>query len=586
MKTLLIAINSRYIHSSLAPWYLKASCGDSFGEIKVVEYTINDYTDSVLRKIYEEKCDVAAFSCYIWNFDEVIKVVDNLKKVSPGIRIVLGGPEVSFDPFDILNKYKSVDFVLSGEGEESFRLLLKSFQDPYVELKDIGGLCYREKGQVTGNASLALIGDLNSIPSPYTEDMLKFSKGKIIYYESSRGCPFSCSYCISSTYNGVRYFSIDRVKEELLRIINAGTALVKFVDRTFNCSKERAKEILRFVIDNSKETRFHFEAAADLFDEEMLEILSDAPHGMIQLEIGIQSTNTLTLQAVNRKTDLEKVFYYVNRITEQKNIHIHLDLIAGLPHEDYNSFKKSFDDVYRLMPHKLQLGFLKLLKGSGIRKDCSKFGYEFREYRPYEVLSNSRIGFGEIMTLKGIEDLVERYYNSGRFKLSLRFVIDNCFDSPFEFYECLYSYYREMGCIERSISSRELYSILLEFTEKMQLKVNSELLKELLKFDFMISDNTNNLPAGLCRDSAKAFREDCFAFLKEEDNIMSYLPQFKGQPAKKIINKVHFERFLYDLTSENGFERKNTIYLFNYATKDEVTGHYEYNKVEEISTQQ
>lgn len=579
MKTLLIAINSRYIHSSLAPWYLKASCGDSFGEIKVVEYTINDNTDSVLRRIYEEKCDVAAFSCYIWNFDEVLRVADNLKKISPKVRIVFGGPEVSYDPLEILNSCKSVDFILSGEGEESFRLLLKSFLDPDVELKDICGLSYRKNGQATGNTSLSLIKDLNSIPSPYTEGMLKSSKGKILYYESSRGCPFSCSYCISSTYSGVRYFSIDRVKEELLRIINAGAALVKFVDRTFNCNKARAKEILRFIVENSRETRFHFEAAADLFDEEMLEILANAPRGLIQLEIGIQSTNTLTLEAVNRKTNLEKVFYYVNKITGQKNIHVHLDLIAGLPHEDFNSFKKSFNDVYKLSPHKLQLGFLKLLKGSGIRKDSEKYGYEFREYRPYEVLSNSCISFDEIMMLKGIEDLAERYCNSGRFKLSLRFIIDTCFESPFEFYECLYNYFLESGLIERAISSRELYSILLDFIERRQLEVKPELFKELLKFDFLISDNTNNLPSGLGSNSSKSFREECFAFLKDEENIKLHLPQFTGQPAKKIINKVHFERFLYDLTGENGFERKDTVYLFNYAVKDEVSGHYEYRKI-------
>ncbi len=581
MKTIIIAVNSKYIHSSLAPWYLKAACKSNCGTIKVMEFTINDNPDSVLSRIYAEGCDIAAFSCYIWNINFILKVAENLKKILPNIKIVLGGPEVSYDPQQVLELHPFVDFVIFGEGESAFNELLGFLNGVGKELYDIKGLSYREDGRITVSKIFPLEQDLDSIPSPYNNEMLSCIGNRIVYFESSRGCPFSCSYCISSTFEGVRYFSLDRVKKDLRFLMAAGVKLVKFVDRTFNCNKDRAKSIFEFIINNARNTVFHFEAAADLFDEEIIEILSRAPKGLIQFEIGIQSTNEVTLEAVKRKTNIKKVLYYVKRLMELGNIHIHVDLIAGLPFEDYSSFRKSFNDVYNLFPHQLQLGFLKMLKGSAIRNESLKYGYKFREYPPYEILGNEFLSYEDIVKLKRIEEVLERYYNSARFERSLKYIINGFFDSPFEFFEEFSLFYLKEGCFERSISSRELYTILLKFIAESNRKVDLTLLNELLKFDFLISDNTNNLPVGIERIFKESFKTKCFEFLKTSDNIAKFLPDFCGEPPKKIFNRVHFELFRYDITENVSIPtKKDTVILFNYSEKNPITEHYSYIKIQ------
>lgn len=581
MKTIIIAVNSKYIHSSLAPWYLKAACKSNCGTIKVMEFTINDNPDSVLSRIYAEGCDIAAFSCYIWNINFILKVAENLKKILPNIKIVLGGPEVSYDPQQVLELHPFVDFVIFGEGESAFNELLGFLNGVGKELYDIKGLSYREDGRITVSKIFPLEQDLDSIPSPYNNEMLSCIGNRIVYFESSRGCPFSCSYCISSTFEGVRYFSLDRVKKDLRFLMAAGVKLVKFVDRTFNCNKDRAKSIFEFIINNARNTVFHFEAAADLFDEEIIEILSRAPKGLIQFEIGIQSTNEVTLEAVKRKTNIKKVLYYVKRLMELGNIHIHVDLIAGLPFEDYSSFRKSFNDVYNLFPHQLQLGFLKMLKGSAIRNESLKYGYKFREYPPYEILGNEFLSYEDIVKLKRIEEVLERYYNSARFERSLKYIINGFFDSPFEFFEEFSLFYLKEGCFERSISSRELYTILLKFIAESNRKVDLTLLNELLKFDFLISDNTNNLPVGIERIFKESFKTKCFEFLKTSDNIAKFLPDFCGEPPKKIFNRVHFELFRYNITENVSIPtKKDTVILFNYSEKNPITEHYSYIKIQ------
>jgi len=581
MKTIIIAVNSKYIHSSLAPWYLKAACKSNCGTIKVMEFTINDNPDSVLSRIYAEGCDIAAFSCYIWNINFILKVAENLKKILPNIKIVLGGPEVSYDPQQVLELHPFVDFVIFGEGESAFNELLGFLNGVGKELYDIKGLSYREDGRITVSKIFPLEQDLDSIPSPYNNEMLSCIGNRIVYFESSRGCPFSCSYCISSTFEGVRYFSLDRVKKDLRFLMAAGVKLVKFVDRTFNCNKDRAKSIFEFIINNAGNTVFHFEAAADLFDEEIIEILSRAPKGLIQFEIGIQSTNEVTLEAVKRKTNIKKVLYYVKRLMELGNIHIHVDLIAGLPFEDYSSFRKSFNDVYNLFPHQLQLGFLKMLKGSAIRNESLKYGYKFREYPPYEILGNEFLSYEDIVKLKRIEEVLERYYNSARFERSLKYIINGFFDSPFEFFEEFSLFYLKEGCFERSISSRELYTILLKFIAESNRKVDLTLLNELLKFDFLISDNTNNLPVGIERIFKESFKTKCFEFLKTSDNIAKFLPDFCGEPPKKIFNRVHFELFRYNITENVSIPtKKDTVILFNYSEKNPITEHYSYIKIQ------
>ena len=577
MKTVIVALNSKYIHSALAPWYLKANCTPDCGEVKVMEFSINEMTDSILSEIYEENCDIAAFSCYIWNIGEVLKIADNLKKVLPKVKIVLGGPEVSFSSYEMMKNNSFIDYILSGEGEEAFRNLLRSFSDPSVTLSSIKSLTYRDGQNIVCGNEYALIEDLNTVKSPYSEDMFKSIGNKIVYYESSRGCPFNCSYCLSSTFKGVRYLDLERVKSDILMFIKNGIKMVKFVDRTFNCNPDRAKQIFAFIIENAGKTCFHFEAAADLFDEEMLSILAKAPEGLIQFEIGVQTTNNKTIEAINRKTRLEKVFDNVQKINDLKNIHIHLDLIVGLPYEDYQSFKKSFNDVYGLAPQQLQVGFLKLLKGSLIRKEWDKHGYKFRDYPPYEVLSSDYLSYGEISKLKNIEDMVERFFNSGRFEKTLNHLI-KAFSSPFDFYEKLSEYFKERGYFKRSLSSRDLYNVIMNFAQDSKLNMDIKILNELLKFDFLVSNNTNNLPSGLIRNMEQGFKEKCFEFLKNEEYVSEYIPNFKGLPAKQIYSKVHFERFSYDVTKDN-IMQANTVVLFDYTHYNNVKGQYNYIKV-------
>lgn len=573
MKTVIVALNAKYVHSSLAAWYLKSSCGEECGEIEVMEFTINDSLDSILAAIYLERPDVAAFSCYIWNMENVLKLAENLKKVCVGVKLVLGGPEVSFDAVDLMDSNPYVDYIISGEGELSFKLLLRHLQDGTGRIEDAYGLAFRTDKGIKANKPVNLIENLDSIPTPYTDDMFNSSGGRIMYFESSRGCPFSCSYCISSTFHGVRYFTLDRVKSDLLRIMKSDARQIKFVDRTFNCNRERAKEIFRFVIENAPQINpglnFHFETAADLFDEEITDILAKAPAGLIQLEIGIQTTNAKALKAIDRVTRLDRVYYYVNKLRENGNIHLHLDLIAGLPEEDFQSFRNSFDDVYNMRPHQLQLGFLKMLKGSKLRAQSSSYGYVFREYPPYEVLFNNYMTFGELLELKKIEEMVERYYNSGRFVKTLEYIIPAFFGSPFEFYRKLSAFGFEKGYLDRALSSRELYSILFEFIKTVIDQTGYGLLNDYLKLDFLASDSSNNLPGGLERTESKNFKEWCFEFLKNEQNIRTYLPGYINVPAKQIFKNVHFEKF----------DHLKTLLLFDYGSKNRVTGLYNYFKL-------
>lgn len=579
MKTVIVALNSKYIHSALAPWYLKANCPPGCGEIKVLEFSINDLTDNVLARIYEENCDVVAFSCYIWNIEEVLKLADNLKKVNPQIKIIVGGPEVSFNANDIMEKYQFIDYIISGEGETAFRRLISSFANEDVDIGSIENVTYRKGEGIAQGESYGIIEDLNLINSPYSDEMLAATGGKIVYYESSRGCPFNCSYCLSSTFKGVRYLSMDRVKSDILSFIKAGVKLVKFVDRTFNCNLDRAKEIISFINENAARTHFHFEAAADLFDEEMLDILKKTPAGLIQFEIGIQTTNNKALEAVNRKTRLDKVFSNIVKLNSLGNVHLHLDLIVGLPYEDYNSFKKSFNEVCELEPQQLQVGFLKLLKGSSIRANKDKYGYKFRDYPPYEILSSDYLSYGEIIKLKNIEDMVERFMNSGRFDKTLKMLIKSSFCSPFDFYEKLSSYFKDSGYFQRNLSSRDMYTALLGFVKSMELDLDEKAVMELMKFDFLHSNNTNNLPEGITRNMEVGFKEKCFEFLKSEDNIKNFIPEFEGIPAKQIYSKVHFEIFSFDVTKNHIGESEKTVVLFDYTTSNPVTGYYYFTKV-------
>ncbi|HHW31920.1 MAG TPA: B12-binding domain-containing radical SAM protein [Clostridiaceae bacterium] len=598
MKTLLVALNSKYIHSSLAVWYLKAYCSNedeqAYNGVEIAEYTINDNIESILGSICLKKPEIICFSCYIWNIEYVLKLTRNIKKLMPECIIILGGPEVSYDAEKIMEAEPSVDFIISGEGETALKNLLQHIRQGQVShfthIKQIRGLTYREKGEIKSTEPCTLIENLDEIPSPYTDEFFILLKNRIVYYESSRGCPFNCSYCLSSTIAGVRYFSLDRVKKDISILISRNVRQVKFVDRTFNANKKRAKEIFKYIIEESAKTRsdinFHFEMGGDLFDEEMLDILSTAPPGLIQFEIGVQTTNQDALKEIDRITDYEKLKNNIQRLISNGNIHIHLDLIAGLPYEDYESFIKSFNDVYSLNPHHLQLGFLKLLKGSKIRRQSGLHGYIFRDYPPYEVLSNKYISYNRILTLKAVEELVERYYNSGRFTISLRYITKKIFHKPFDFYYSFSKYYETCGYYEKSLGAKELYRVLYEFIEAVADQSSLNLIKDLLRLDFLKCDSSGSLPDILKSDTPKEFKDECFQFLREEDNIKKYLPGFNGMTAKDMYKKVHFQIFDYnifswkdDIPKEKVIPEK-TVVLFDYTKKDRVTGWFTFTKLD------
>ncbi len=406
MKTIIVAINAKYIHSNLAVWYLKASCGVSCGDVGVFEHTINERLDEILYHIIEEMPDNIVFSCYIWNIDYIKKLAANIKKVFRDCSIILGGPEVSFDCEQFMHENPDVDYIIRGEGEEAFPMLLECLNGRNVSKREIPGLILRQDGVVKPDKCLNIVKKLDNIPSPYLPEMLSSLGGRIAYYESSRGCPFECSYCLSSTIKGMRYFSMDRVEKDLEKLIKAGVGQIKFVDRTFNCHKKRSKQIINLLLDLSDKysvtdnINFHFEADAHLFDGDFMVFLKKIPRGLIQFEVGIQSTKSITLKEVDRRCEVDKSLENIRKIVSLGNIHLHAGLIAGLPFEDMHSFGEAFNRVFSLKAHQIQLGFLKMLKGSKIRKEADLHGYLFRDYPPYEVLSNKYMDSFEIVTKK------------------------------------------------------------------------------------------------------------------------------------------------------------------------------------------
>ncbi|PYG88445.1 radical SAM superfamily enzyme YgiQ (UPF0313 family) [Ruminiclostridium sufflavum DSM 19573] len=578
MKTVLTGINSKYIHTCLAVWYLKSSIskGSKIPDesILIREFTINDSKDNILAEIYKEKPDIITFSCYIWNTELILMLSKELKKLLPGCLIVLGGPEVSYNAEAVLKDNCSIDFVLCGEGEETFPVLYGSLLEGTDAYRSLSGIAYRTESSVVYNKGFSLIQNLDDINSPYTPELLEAAANRIVYYESSRGCPFSCSYCISSTFNGVRFFSMDRVKQDLNTLLLYKPKLIKFVDRTFNCNKRRAKEIFEYIIGLKSSTLFHFEAAADLFDEDILRLLSNAPKGTIQLEIGIQTTNADTLEEIDRVTDIAKLSGNVKKILDNGNIHVHLDLIAGLPCENLETFKKSFNDVYGMRPHQLQLGFLKLLHGSRIRKEAEKHGFVYRSYAPYEVLKNNYVSFEDILLMKDVEEVLERYYNSSRYGSSLEFIEEGFFPDAFELYYRLSVFCRERGYLDRPISYRENIAILYEFFESrissQKLSIcekNSEVFRQKMIFDFLSCDSSCAVPECLKREKDLISVGSIHQLLKNEELVKEYLPDFIGAPVKSILKKIFFIK-LNELTQDG------EIMLFDYSGRDLLSGRY------------
>ncbi len=459
MKILLTTLNSKYIHSNLALRYLYASAETSRHAIDIQEFTINNEEDYIFTELLRRNYDVICFSCYIWNVEKILYLAENLKKARPETRVLLGGPEVSYDVVPFMSRHKFIDFIIAGEGEATFSELAEELLSDMPEFERIRGLTYRQEGKIFVNPPAPPIS-FELIPFPYLN--LVCESDKIMYYESSRGCPFQCEYCLSSLERKVRTLSMERVKSDLSYFIYKNVKQVKFIDRTFNWDKKRCYEIMNYLIlsDNGI-TNFHFELCGDLIDENLLQLLSVVRSGLFQFEIGIQSTNDKTLRACNRNSNFQKLSENVKQLRAFDNIHLHLDLIAGLPYEDYLSFRKSFNDVYALKGHALQLGFLKLLKGAPIREQVEEHGYIYRSKAPYEVIANKYIPASDLIRLKKIENLLDLYYNRRGFRQTLDFAIENLAETPFDFYEELADYYYLKGFQHRSHKKEDVYRIFL-----------------------------------------------------------------------------------------------------------------------------
>ena len=539
MKILLVACNAKYIHSNLAVYDLQAYASDYADHIVLKEYTINQQKDDIMRDIYLEHPDVVCVSCYIWNLSFVKELMADLIKILPGADFWAGGPEVSYDAEKFLTENSEFKGVMVGEGEETFKELAGYYVEKNPQdLKDMTGICYRDGDRIIHNGWRQIM-DLSSIPFIY-KDLSEF-KNRIIYYESSRGCPFSCSYCLSSIDKKLRFRDTETVKKELQFFIDNKVPQVKFVDRTFNCKHDHAMAIWKYINEHDNGvTNFHFEISADLLREEELQEMSTMRPGLIQLEIGVQSTNPDTIKAIHRTMDFEKLKGIVDRIHSFGNIHQHLDLIAGLPYEDYDSFRNSFNDVYALKPQQLQLGFLKVLKGSHMMEMCREYGIVYKTQEPYEVLSTKWLDYDHVLKLKTVENMVEVYYNSGQFQNTLEY-LENFFPDAFSIYERLGSFYMEKGYGDVSHTRMRRYEILLEFLEDVP-EISMDQVKDQMIYDLYLRENLKSRP-GFARDQ-KPFERQIWDFRKRE----------------KVAKNAHVEVFA-----------DGTVLLFNYADRDPLT---------------
>lgn len=560
---LLAAINAKYIHSNLAVYSLKAYAKKYQNQIGLAEYTINQNPDDILKGIYRDHPEVLCISCYIWNISYVKNLIREVHKVLPDTAIWLGGPEVSYDARKVLEEHPEVTGVMKGEGEVTFLELAGFYLEGISELAKIEGITYRDGDQIQENPWRG-ITDLSTIPFVY-KDLKKF-ENRIIYYESSRGCPFSCSYCLSSIDKKLRFRDLELVKEELQFFLDHNVPQVKFVDRTFNCKHDHAMAIWKYLIahDNGI-TNFHFEVAADLLNEEEIALIRTMRPGMIQLEIGVQSTNPDTIREIHRKMDFAQVSEVVTRVQEGHNVHQHLDLIAGLPYEDYDSFGKSFCDVYQLRPQQLQLGFLKVLKGSFMYQAAPEYGCVCQSREPYEVLYTRWLPYDDVLRLKLVEEMVEVYYNSNQFGKTLR-AIEKLFDNPFALYEALGAFYDKKGYMDISHTRIRRYEILQEFLQEYVDEEQMDYYRQLMICDLYARENMKTRPAWA--KDLKAYKRDIWEFYLKEEETHEYLPEYEGYDEKQLARMTHLERMDYD--PDTGVREPCWI-LFDYRSRDVLT---------------
>ena len=601
MKILLTAINAKYIHSNPAVYSLRACAGEDFWPfLEIAEYTINNRKEEILADIYRRKPDVVAFSCYIWNWSIIGGLLAELPKILPDVSVWLGGPEVSYDPEEVFARYPTVAGIMIGEGEQTFRELAEYYCNDAVcsdrekgdgtdryggenggaGLDAIRGIAYRAQNGEVCRTPVRELTDISKLPFLY-DDLGQF-ENRILYYESSRGCPYRCSYCLSSIDKKVRLRDIDIVKKELQFFLDHKVKQVKFVDRTFNCDHEHAKEIWQYLVEHDNGvTNFHFEIAADIITEEELGILAGMRPGLAQLEIGVQTVNPETLREIRRSADLEKIRRVVKRIEKGHNIHVHLDLIAGLPCENYESFVHSFNCVYDMGPQQLQLGFLKLLKGSYMYEKAADYEMQYMDAPPYEVLSTKWLSYEEILRLKQVEEMVELYYNSSQFTYTLP-IVQMAFSDAYAMYLCLSDFYREKGYLLSSPSRSCRYQALLDFavnadfSEEFSAEISErkEMLRQVLTFDLYLRENMKSRP-----DFAKdlsPYKLSLHDFYKKEEETRRYLPGYEGYDGRQLGKMTHMEIFDYPVWEQEPRKRIRRLeapcmVLFDYRVRDALT---------------
>lgn len=570
MKILLTAVNAKYIHSNPAVYSLRAYAGEKFREyLEIAEYTINHRLEDILSDLYHRNPEVITFSCYIWNWSMIRELLNEIPKILPNCPIWLGGPEVSFHGKDILNQYPQVTGIMIGEGEKTFQEIIEYYLKNGItysldQLSKISGLLLREKQTAERE-----ITDMSTLPFLY-DDMEPF-ENRILYYESSRGCPYRCSYCLSSIEKKVRFRDIYMVKKELQFFLDRRVPQVKFIDRTFNCNHDHAIAIWNYILEHDNGiTNFHFEIAADILNQEELDLLKKMRPGLVQLEIGVQTVNPNTLEAVCRKTDMEKLKNVVESLRSGNNIHIHLDLIAGLPYEDYDSFQNSFDRVYEMQPEQLQLGFLKVLKGSAMEENAEEFGILYLSNPPYEVLKTNWLSYGEICRLKKIEEMVELYYNSNQFTHCLPLLVKN-FNGPFQMFEKLADYYEENGYFINTPARSYRYQVFYQFAKKVNPE-KEELYRELLTFDMYLRENLKSRP-DFSREIGE-YKDGIWDFYKKEEEERKVLLDYKEYDARQMFRMTHTEPFFYTVWKNPDDIQKTkepSMILFDYKKRSPLT---------------
>ena len=552
MKVLLTAVNAKYIHSNPAVYSLQkfvTAYAPEYGRnVELAEFTINHYADDILQEIYRRRPDVVAFSCYIWNLQMIERVLEDLPRVLPEVQIWAGGPEVSYDAPEFLKKHDCMTGVMMGEGEETF-LELMEYWHGKKKLNEIPGITWRDgEGEIKVQPGRPLL-DMNRIPFLYDE--LDDFEHRIIYYESSRGCPFSCSYCLSSIDKSVRFRDAQTVVKELQFFLDRKVPQVKFVDRTFNCRHSHALTIWNYIREHDNGiTNFHFEIAADLLNEEELALLNTMRPGLVQLEIGVQSTNQKTIEAIDRVMDFSHLCSVVKRVQSGHNIHQHLDLIAGLPWENFDSFRQSFNDVYHLYPDQLQLGFLKVLKGSRMQEKAEEYGIVYHSDPVYEVFYTNWISYQEILELKQIEDMVEVYYNSGQFPNTIRH-LEKEFCDPFTMYQRMAAFYGQQGWWGQSHSRMQRFEMLREFIHSIS---ENRIYDELLLLDLYLRENSKSRPKWA--PDLQNEKKQSLDWFRQEEQEHQVLKGYEGFSARQMMNMVHLERFSIETAQLCGWEQQ------------------------------